>query len=376
MRTGAQGEFVAHEFLASHVRTASESVHLIAAAVGFTSLGALWLGMLMGTVLRSGWLMSRIRHATIYGLHANLVLFGIWIGMVHGFAQLAVPSGRVRWLDEGVPFLNPFDQIGIGMGTLALELFVAFTLSVLIQRKLGYHRWRTLHSLAYFAFTIVVGHVLISGSDIAGTPIRLVIAIGWGIAMLAGAATFPAFSKLPRRVAGRTMGQGVRAADVTINVDPSRCVRFGFCEHEAPQIFSLRSDGRLAYRSSVTSDQAEQAMQAALVCPARAITLGKLPTHVVVTGSDGGGAGIAAPAPAPVGMPTVGMQHTGPQGMGLQNLGPVTGPQSGPPPGGFVPDGPSGPMPERPWSPLDDTGRHHVRPLRPPVGRPSGGSRR
>jgi ferredoxin/DMSO/TMAO reductase YedYZ heme-binding membrane subunit len=370
MRTGAQGEFVAHEVLASHVRTASEAVHIVAAAVGFTSLGALWLGMLMGTTLRSGWLMSRVRHSTVYGLHANLVLFGIWIGMVHGFAQLAVPNGKVRWLDEGVPFLNPFDQIGIGMGTLALELFVAFALSVLIQRKLGYHRWRTLHSLAYFAFTIVVGHVLVSGSDIAGTRIRLVIVIGWGVAMLAGAATFPAFSKLPRRMAGRRVGQ-VRAADVTINVDPGRCVRFGFCEHEAPQIFSLRSDGRLAYRSSVTADQAEQAMQAALVCPARAITLGKLPTHVVVTGSEAGapGAGIAAP-PVPAPIP---MHSTGPQ-----NLGQMPGPglQPGPPPGGFIPDGPSGPMPARPWSPLEDTGRHHVRPLRPPVGRPSGGSRR
>jgi ferredoxin/DMSO/TMAO reductase YedYZ heme-binding membrane subunit len=370
MRTAAQGELVAHQILAVHVRTASEAVHIVAASVGFLSLAALWLGMLMGTTLRSGWLMSRVRHSTVYGLHANLVLFGIWIGMVHGFAQLAVPNGKVRWIDEGVPFLNQFDRIGIGMGTLALELFVAFTLSVLIQRKLGYHRWRTLHSLAYFAFTIVVAHVLTSGSDIAGTPIRAVIAGGWAVAMLAGLVTFPALSKLPRRMAGRTVGQ-VRAADVTINVDPTRCVRFGFCEHEAPQIFSLRSDGRLAYRSSVTSDQAEQAMQAALVCPARAITLGKLPTHVVVTGNDGGGSGggiAAPPAPAPVPM-----HATGPQNMGPM---PGTGPQPGPPPGGFVPDGPPGSLPERPWSPLEDTGRHHVRPLRPPVGRPSGGSRR
>jgi sulfoxide reductase heme-binding subunit YedZ len=345
------------------MRTAQESVHVIAAVVGFLSLFALWLGMLCGTTLRSGWVISRVRHSTIYGLHANLVLFGIWLGLVHAFTQLAVPNGRVRWIDQAVPFMNQFDPIGVGLGTLAMEMLVAFALSVLIQRRLGYHRWRTLHSLAYFAFTLLAAHVLVAGSDVASFTVRMVIVGAWAVAMLAGMVTFPAVARLPRRLVDRAFGQ-VRASDVTVSVDPTRCARFGFCEHEAPSIFSLRSDGRLAYRSSVSADQADAAMQAAMVCPARAITLGKLPTAVVVPPAESGATagapstgGLAAQrAAAPTGVPN------GPP------TGPPFGPAAGPPPPGPPPPAP------RPWSPLEDTGRHHIAPIRPISG-PTGGRR-
>jgi sulfoxide reductase heme-binding subunit YedZ len=370
--------------------TATESVHMVAAAVGFTSLFALWVGMMWGTTLRSGWLMSRMRHSTIYGLHMNIVLFGLWLGVVHAFAQLAVPQGKVRWIDEGVPFVNQFDPIGVGLGTTALELMLAFALSVLLQRKLGYHRWRTLHSLAYLAFTGVAAHVLISGSDMAGRNLRMLVAAGWLVAMVAGLVTFPAIARLPRRLVGRFYGQ-VQAAEVTVNVDPTRCARFGFCEHEAPTIFSLRSDGRLAYRSSVPADQAEAVMQAALVCPARAIALGKLPSSVVVPAPADPPpprgrppqsrrpepARPAAPprAAAPEREPAPTATTTGPIPItnGMTAANGATGPTIVPPPPATEP------TPTQRWAhppapnALDDTGRHHLRPIRPVGGRSGGG---
>lgn len=263
------------------MRNAQESVHIVAATVGFTSLGALWFGILWGTILRSGWAISRVRHSTIYGIHMNVVLFGLWLAVVHALTQLAAPQGKVGWLDELVPFINEHDPIGIGMGVVALEMMLAFALSVVLQRRLGYHRWRTFHSFAYLAFTLAVGHVLVSGTDVGPAWIRATIGLGWAVVMVVWLATLPAVTRLPQRVVGRFSGR-LRGNDVTVNVDPGRCGRFGFCEHEAPAIFSLRSDGRLAYRPSVPADQAELAVQAALVCPARAITLGRLPTAVVV----------------------------------------------------------------------------------------------
>ena len=67
-----------------------------------------------------------------------------------------------------------------------------------------------------------------------------------------------------------------------VNVDPSRCVRFGFCEHEAPEIFQLRGDGRLTYRPAVPGRQLDQVIQAARVCPARAIVLSRAATTMVM----------------------------------------------------------------------------------------------
>jgi ferredoxin len=63
----------------------------------------------------------------------------------------------------------------------------------------------------------------------------------------------------------------------TVNVDPVRCARFGFCEHEAPEVFQIRREGRLTYRSRVSGEQQiDSVIRALEVCPARAITMGKI----------------------------------------------------------------------------------------------------
>ncbi|WP_203935675.1 ferredoxin [Planosporangium mesophilum] len=62
-------------------------------------------------------------------------------------------------------------------------------------------------------------------------------------------------------------------AEVAIN--PGKCMRFAFCEHEAPAVFKLTGD-RIDYKPSVPADQVDAVAMAVKVCPARAITM-KLP---------------------------------------------------------------------------------------------------
>jgi len=354
------------------MRTAQESVHLIAAAVGFTSFVALWAGTLGGTVLRSGWARSRVRHSTVHGIHMQLVLFGLWLGVVHGLVQLVAPDEKVGWVDVVVPFVNRADPVGIGIGVLALEMLLASTLSVLVQRRLGYHRWRALHSLGYLAFTLAAAHVLVSGTEAASVTVRAAVAAAWAVVVAAGALTLAPVARLPRRVLDR-MTSRRHAEEITVSVDPGRCASFGFCEHEAPGVFTLRSDQRLAYRSLVPSDQAEAAVRAAVVCPARAITLGRLPTSVVVARpSDDGAEAEDADRPEPASPPPAPVPRPGPM---LRAVGGVARQQRsarGPQPGAARRQpGPRRP-PDEPPSPLEDTGRHHVRPLRG-VGDGSGG---
>jgi ferredoxin len=264
------------------LRTAQDSVHLVAATIGFVSYAALWAGTLWGTVLRSGWATSRLRHQTVYSVHMHVILLGLTLGIVHGIVQMAAPYGKVRAIDVVVPFINRADPIGVGLGVVALELMIATVLSVLIQRKLGYARWRALHSLGYLSFTMVAAHLLISGSEMYPAPVRTAVAGSWAVVVLAGVSTVAPVARMPRAVLDR-LSPRRRAEEVTVAVDPGKCGSFGFCEQEAPGIFTLRSDQRLAYRSVVPSDQAEAAMRAAVVCPARAIKLGRLPATVVVS---------------------------------------------------------------------------------------------
>jgi len=259
------------------------TVHVVAAIVGFISLGLLWSTMIWGTTLRVGWGLTRVRHQTLYGVHQTTMLVGLTLGLVHALAQLAVPGGPVRLVDEWLPFADGHDPLGVGCGVIALELLIALAVSVLIQRRLGYHRWRMLHIAAYVAFTLLCAHVLISGSEVRSLAARLGVGALWLSTLVLRLATTHRAASLPRRLAERVDAR-LRGRQVMVNVDPTRCVRFGFCEHEAPEIFQLRGDGRLTYRPTVPDRQVEQVLQAARVCPARAIVLSRAATTMVMSG--------------------------------------------------------------------------------------------
>lgn len=261
------------------MRSAQESLHLVAATVGFLSFFLLWLAVMGGLILRNGWALTWVRHSTLHGVHTSLALLGLTLGVVHGAAQLAKP-GLFRLIDLLVPFTFWRDPIGVGVGVIGLEVMIAVALSITIQRVLGYSRWRALHSMSYVAFTLVVAHILISGSD-AWVPALYFSVLGaWVLTVAVWFITTPVFATLRRRTDERSSIKQ-RSQEITVNVDAQRCARFGFCEHEAPAVFRLRGDGRLAYRASVPAEEATPVIRAAEVCPARAINLTRVPTTVL-----------------------------------------------------------------------------------------------
>ena len=258
---------------------ATRAVHLVAASVGFISLGLLWLTVLWGAILRLAWSVTWIRHATINAIHQTLVLIGLTLGVVHAAAQLAVPGGAVHLVNEFVPFTEHPDPYGVGAAVIGTELFIAITISVPLQRRIGYHRWRRLHTFAYLAYTLVTAHVLVSGSDVTAMPVIAAIAAAWAVTVLLRLATSTRMARLGRRVTEGLLGR-LHGRQVTVHVDATRCARFGFCEQEAPEVFRLHGDGRLTYRPSVPHEAVEPALAAVRACPARAIMLGRLATSV------------------------------------------------------------------------------------------------
>src|SRR6187549_2863971 len=97
------------------LRSGTESVHLVAATVGFLSFFLIWVSVIWGLILRNGWISTRLRHAAIHGAHMITALMGLTLGTVHAFAQLAPPYATTHLVDVVVPFTNPTDPIGIGI---------------------------------------------------------------------------------------------------------------------------------------------------------------------------------------------------------------------------------------------------------------------
>jgi ferredoxin len=79
--------------------------------------------------------------------------------------------------------------------------------------------------------------------------------------------------------AGGKFGVSHHRDMLTVEVDPNKCARFGFCEHEAPDVFYLESDGRFGYEPLVAVEKMDQVVSAMDVCPRRAIKV-KIPPTV------------------------------------------------------------------------------------------------
>lgn len=265
------------------MRSAEQSLHNVAATVGFLSYFLMWLAVMWGMFLRNGWALTWVRHSTLLATHTTVALLGLTLGAVHAGAQLAKPAQLFRLVDILVPFVYYRDPIGVGVGVIGLEVMIAVALSIIVQRWLGYSRWRGLHAMTYVAFTLIVAHILISGSDAPVSYLTYAVLGAWGLSVVTWFITTPIALALRSRVSGNTSVRQ-RSQEITVNVDAQKCARFGFCEHEAPEVFRLRSDGRLAYRAQVPTDEATPVIRAAEVCPARAIMLTRVPTTVLTPG--------------------------------------------------------------------------------------------
>ncbi|QSB16185.1 ferredoxin [Natronosporangium hydrolyticum] len=283
------------------MRSVQESLHLVAATVGFLSFFLMWLAVMWGMFLRNGWALTWVRHSTLLATHTTVALLGLTLGAVHAAAQLAKPANLFTVLDVLVPFYHWRDPIGTGVGIIGLYIMIAAAMSIMIQRWLGYSRWRALHTMTYVGFTLVTAHVLISGSDTGIAFLTYGVAGSWVVTVVVWLLTTPAVATIRSWLSGgEEKAARQKVQDVSVDVSAQRCARFGFCEHEAPDVFRLRSDGRLAYRASVPAEEAAPVVRAAEVCPARAITLSKVPTSMLTPGPPEPGRRDTGPPEEPV----------------------------------------------------------------------------
>ena len=209
-----------------------------------------------------------------------IAIMGLTLAWVHAMVQLAPPFATTHLVDVFIPFTNPTDPIGIGAGVIAIEIMTAAAISVMIQRKMGFNRWRALHTLNHVAFILLIGHILVSGSDVAPSFVWVPVVGSWVVAMLLWMSTARKSAEMRRSVSGK-LGMTQRREEINIAVDSNKCARFGFCEHEAPDVFTLLADGRLSYQVSVPQEQLNEVVRAIDVCPRRAISLTRTPTAVV-----------------------------------------------------------------------------------------------
>jgi ferredoxin/DMSO/TMAO reductase YedYZ heme-binding membrane subunit len=263
------------------MRDQQQAVLLVASAVGFASLTLLWLGLVLGVVLRDGWALERIRPATLAAVHQTVTACGLTLAVTHALTQLAIPDGPTRLIDELIPFVDRRSPFGVGMGVLGIYLLIAVASSVLLRRRLGYHRWRVIHRVGYLGFAVILCHVVTVDPGRQSMWLLAPLVLLGAVTIVVGLGTAGWVTRLPLRISD-LLKIGRRKQRVTIHVDATRCVHFGFCQHEAPDVFQVRDDGRLEHSPMADGDTVDAVIRAARACPTRAILLSRHAGRVVL----------------------------------------------------------------------------------------------
>lgn len=143
----------------------SQALWYLTRGSGVVALILLTLSVLAGLATESRWNSYRWPRFVVEALHRNLSLLGPVFLVIHIASAVLDSYVPISWVNAIVPFGASYRQFWLGMGALALDLFLAVAITSLVRARLGYRRWRSVHWLAYASWALAIVHGLGTGSD-------------------------------------------------------------------------------------------------------------------------------------------------------------------------------------------------------------------
>jgi methionine sulfoxide reductase heme-binding subunit len=144
---------------------ASNTLWYVSRASGTVSLLLLTASVLMGILTWSRWQAVGWPRFLTAGLHRNISLLAITFVCLHAIANVADSYVSIDVADAIVPFDSAYRPLWLGLGAVAFDLLIALTITSLLQRRLGWRRWRAAHWLAYACWPVALVHSLGTGTD-------------------------------------------------------------------------------------------------------------------------------------------------------------------------------------------------------------------
>jgi predicted ferric reductase len=152
---------------------------VVARVAGLAAFFALSISLLSGLALRTAVLDWVGSNRALRSLHEYTAVLWIPLGLIHLAALLLDRTARLSPLDLVIPFRAPYGAWGIGLGTLALELFVLVAITGWLKKRIRAGLWQWLHRLAYVGFGLLFVHATLTGSDFSDP---VVSALTWSVA--------------------------------------------------------------------------------------------------------------------------------------------------------------------------------------------------
>lgn len=159
---------------------------LAARASGVAAYAALVIAVLTGLALRTDAFDALSTRRALRALHDFTSWVWIPFGTVHVGGLVLDTTARIAPSDIVVPFLTPYGQLAIGLGTLSLDVTVVVVATSWAKASIPYAVWRAVHRLSYVAFALAVAHSALAGTDFGSSVIGV---LGWIAAACVGGFT-------------------------------------------------------------------------------------------------------------------------------------------------------------------------------------------
>jgi methionine sulfoxide reductase heme-binding subunit len=155
----------------------SEAFWALGRASGVVLLVLMTVSMLLGTVTRSGRPLLRLPRFGVVLAHRNIALLSVVFLAVHVGSLLLDPYAQLRLVDVLIPFAAAKSPLAVGLGTTALDLMLAVTVTALVRRWIGRRVFRAVHWASYALWPIAVLHGVTNGSDGRSGPFLVLSAV-------------------------------------------------------------------------------------------------------------------------------------------------------------------------------------------------------
>jgi DMSO/TMAO reductase YedYZ heme-binding membrane subunit len=168
--------------------TSSQALWYSTRATGIVALvlltGSVVLGVL--TTVRFG--TKNWPKFTFQDVHRRVSLLAMAFVGVHVVTTVSDSFAPIGWISVVVPFTSSYRRLWLGLGTIAVDLLLAVTISSLLRQRINPRSWRALHWLAYGSWPLAVVHAMGTGTDphlrwvlalVVGCVIAVLGAVAW-----------------------------------------------------------------------------------------------------------------------------------------------------------------------------------------------------
>ena len=132
--------------------------------------GVVALVLLTGTVVLG--VLTSVRFGTtqwprfaLADLHRRVSLLSMVFIALHVVTTVSDSYAPIGWVSAFVPFTSSYRRLWLGLGTVAVDLLLAVTVSSLLRQRISHRAWRALHWLAYASWPVALLHGLGTGTD-------------------------------------------------------------------------------------------------------------------------------------------------------------------------------------------------------------------